>query len=437
MRSAYVSTLTHFARARDGAVAVIFGLSALVLFIAIGITLDASRAYNISNHVQNALDAAALAGARRLSLDEATDNDVRDTSLAYFAAQQSQFKINGAVVTTPVVSIDRPSSSVAMTADISMSSIAGPLSGLLSTIEFTERTSAVYLAKRVELALVLDITGSMCQPNPSPCTSGPKFDGLKSAVQDLVATLSNTTTSSGLVRVGVVPYSAAVNVGAYNNIVAHSPNAGDTCVIERDGAHAFSDAAATGSARIDSTSTSEFGFYACPDAPIIPLTNISNTSDRTALINGVWAMEASGWTAGHLGAAWGWYLLSPNWTSIWPTASDPKPYGNNVIKAVILMTDGVFNTSYRNGGGMFPNDPASTDVNTSGSSPNQTLTLCNNMKAAGLQIYTVAYMAPADAENLLKACGGGSNYYDAANSAQLTSAFQSIAEKLTSLSLKQ
>src|SRR5690606_38533810 len=55
-------------------------------------------------------------------------------------------------------------------------------------------------------------------------------------------------------------------------------------------------------------------------------------------------------TAGHLGLAWAWYMVSPNFASLWPSNSRPAAYGtDNLRKVVVLMTDGEFNTVYCNG----------------------------------------------------------------------------------------
>lgn len=429
-----MSAVARFRDETSGSIAIIFGLSAMVLMTVIGLTMDASRAYNISSRVQNALDSASLAAARKLSLDEGNDDEVRDVALAHFDAQKEQFKVWGAIASNPQVTIDRDQASVTMTADVAMSSIAGSLSSLLPNVSFSPSATSKFDVRRIELALVLDVTGSMCAPNPSPCTGGPKFDGLKKAVEDFVKIFANTTTSRGLVRMALVPYSGAVNVGSLKNTVAHSPNANDDCVVERDGPEAYTGVAALGNARLDTSNVADRPYYRCLSTRILPLSDVADATERTRLIEHANAMVAEGWTAGHIGAAWGWYMVAPSWSSIWPAESDPKPYSKDVIKAVVLMTDGDFNTAYRNGGTGSP-DPASTDVNAVGSSPYQATQLCSNMKAAGVQVFSVAYMAPPAAEALLKTCSGDANYYDAANAGQLQDSFRAIAEKLTSLKL--
>lgn len=58
---------------------------------------------------------------------------------------------------------------------------------------------------------------------------------------------------------------------------------------------------------------------------------------------------AAGGTAGHLGTAWGRNKLSHNWESVHPWASKPEASSPNVIKAIIVVTDGVFITSFAGG----------------------------------------------------------------------------------------
>jgi hypothetical protein len=131
-------------------------------------------------------------------------------------------------------------------------------------------------------------------------------------------------------------------------------------------------------------------------------------------------------------------MVSPNWSFLWPSESDPKPYGSKITKAVLLMTDGDFNVAYLNGGETVPwPNPGATDMLVEGSSPNQAKKLCDNMKAAGVVIYSVAFMAPPAAESLLRECAGNANYYDAATTPQLKQAFRDIANKLTSLTISQ
>ena len=74
---------------------------------------------------------------------------------------------------------------------------------------------------------------------------------------------------------------------------------------------------------------------------IVPL-----TSDRDKLKDAIDEFKASGTTAGQLGTAFAWYLISPNWSRcVAGEESAPAPYGTPKVKKIaILMTDGEYNT---------------------------------------------------------------------------------------------
>lgn len=152
-------------------------------------------------------------------------------------------------------------------------------------------------------------------------------------------------------------------------------------------------------------------------APVIPLTNSRSTLQ--AFFNGPNGNGPliGGGTPGHLGTAWAWYLLSPNWSSVWPTA--PAAYNSTTTKKyAILMTDGEYNEAY------YVNDTTSSPMSattsasaatlastcgsactlsgstvtfskpatsSSQSSINQALALCSAMKAQGITVITVGF----------------------------------------------
>src|SRR5690606_3753817 len=79
----------------------------------------------------------------------------------------------------------------------------------------------------------------------------------------------------------------------------------------------------------------------CPaNAAILPLSD-----DKAVLGSTVGSYTDGGSTAGHLGTAWGWYLVSPEWAGTSAEACRPAPYRDgHTIKAVVVMTDGIYNT---------------------------------------------------------------------------------------------
>lgn len=64
------------------------------------------------------------------------------------------------------------------------------------------------------------------------------------------------------------------------------------------------------------------------------------------------------------------------------------------------------------------------------SADTSTKKLCDEAKADGLTIYTIAFAAPSRGQQLLSYCASQpENYYDARNSAELIDAFKNIGEQ--------
>jgi Flp pilus assembly protein TadG/uncharacterized protein YegL len=78
-------------------------------------------------------------------------------------------------------------------------------------------------------------------------------------------------------------------------------------------------------------------------------------------------------------------------------------------KFIVFMTDG-------------DNNYSSADIKTKAT--------CDSAKSAGVQIFTVAFMAPSKGRALLQYCASSSShYYDAQNAADLVAAFKEIGDK--------
>ena len=168
----------------------------------------------------------------------------------------------------------------------------------------------------------------------------------------------------------------------------------------------------------------------------MPLTN-----DKTSLLNKVSGLSAAGGTAGHLGTAWAWYTLSPNWASLWPV-STPAAYGSaNLDKIANLMTDGEYNTQYdSNGISVNQNSYPTCSSAANGCSTTQARALCTAMKAKGIVIYTVGFQLGGNqtAIDTLNQCATEpGKFYSADNGDQLKQAFRDIVLKLSSLYLSK
>ena len=406
-----------FRRDERGAIAIIFALSLLMVVSCIGLAIDGARAYNVSARLHSALDSAALAAGKKLD-EGASDDTVEDTARSFFLAHWNALRIEGVTASEPKVAIVRNRNEVTVAVDVAVAATFAQVAGI-PKFAFTRDATVVVESKRIEVAMALDITGSM--------GGGGKIEALQDAARDVIDTLFAGNPAPGYVRIGLAPYSAALNAGSYAAAVSGGASV-DNCVFERDGANAYTEAAPSVEplGAEPSPASPANPQYMCPTASIQPLTD-----DRNLLRDSVRGYTASGWTAGHIGAAWAWYLLSPDW-SLWPAANRGLPYSDKrAVKSAILMTDGMFNTSYRNG------NQNSTDPTAVGSAPYQALQICAAMKARGITVYTVAFQATADAEALLQTCASPGSAFNATSNNELRQVFREIANRIAGLRLSR
>ena len=217
-----------------------------------------------------------------------------------------------------------------------------------------------------------------------------------------------------------------------------------TCVSERTGSENYSDASPT-SAKVGylygQVDGNETDVSSCPSNTIQPLTSTRKT--LTDLIDG---LRIGGGTAGQIGTAWGWYAVSPSFNSLWASAGAGE-YDPDLLKAVILMTDGEFNTPYASGvvardaGVNSGSNGDKINQNAANGSPfDQALALCAGMKVKGIVVYTVGFQVPADgaAADVMKNCATTTEHaYLPTSSTDLSQAFRDIGRDITRLRISK
>lgn len=399
------SLIRRFAISRDGAILPLFALMLLTLLISIGLAIDMARGTRLSVDAGGDLDAAALAAAKSLRLEDPDDAELLNLAKEYFDANFSEVSLTAREITAKV---DRINHGVTLIADLAIPTSIGGIVGI-DTIQVRKSAQAVYDVRDVEVSMMLDVSGSM---------AGTKIADLRAAAGELVDILLDANAKGSEHKVAIVPFATAVNAGSYASVIGTRfdsrgrayPGANTTCMSDRSGSNAFNDA---------DPRLGRFNMRAsvCPQAPVLPL-----TKNRDALKDRISRLRADGMTAGHLGIAWAWYLLSPNWSTLWPADSQPVAYSESEVqKVAILMTDGMFNQTYESA---------------NGSSETQARTLCTNMKQAGLTIFTVGFQAPAEVLPILQHCATSQqHFFDARSGDELRQTFRSIAERLNGLRL--
>ncbi len=187
--------LKRFAADRGGNTALIFALSAFPLLLAMGLAVDTSRAVHHRTKLANALDAAGLAAGASFFESE---NELEDIAEHYLAANL------GAEIYALTHDLDVSKMDETLHLSIKMD-VPTLFMGLVD-IDSTPMDVAADIVrknKKLEVALVLDNTGSM---------AGDKIDSLRDASEDLIGILFGDETQHPLLHVAIVPYVTAVNV---------------------------------------------------------------------------------------------------------------------------------------------------------------------------------------------------------------------------------
>lgn len=399
-------------RDERGSVTIIFSLSLVAMVLFMGLAIDYSRALAFYDRTQAALDAAALKTTKAMAEAATSDGELKVLAQTFF---DDAMKANGAVDAKldPVkVELNRVTETAALSVTGDVQTVVGKLVGIQSLKKGVAAT-AVGATKDIELGVMLDVSGSM---------KGGKIVALKRAAKDMVDILTTANSSTRKARIGLVPYSTSVNLGEFaakakgdsgkNGGKGKSQDDDDdgNCVSERKGANAFTDASPASGGLMGSKASN------CPDATITPLSD-----DKTALYAALDDYEADGSTAGHLGIAWAWYMVSSKWQDFWPGENLPKDDDpKKLVKAVVLMTDGMFNTEY--------------EKSANGKSAKQAEKLCAAMHEEGVTVFTVAFDAPDDVLPLFDQCASKREYaFNAKNGPALRKAFARIAQHLNDL----
>jgi Flp pilus assembly protein TadG len=414
-----LSNIKKFGSDERGTIAMMFGLTAFVLFWCVGLAIDGARAYTVNSRIAAAIDAAALAGARGMRLNNLNNAETEELTRKYFKLNFEATGGDYSMIDPPLppVYIDRTAGSVEIVAKAKVPTTFGAIGGI-DYMTIAKGSIAVFTSKDLEISLQLDLTGSMGADDGTGTT---KIASLRTATTDFIDIMLPDVATGQKVRIGLAPFDAGVNAGKYLGDVNGKRASARACTYERK--------SPTNQATDDLPIGQDVLLIAedvsrkfCPEAEVIAMTD-----DKVALKNAVKDYKAGDYTAGHLGTAWAYYLLSPKWATIWPSSSKPASYSdNNTRKIAVLMTDGVYNTV----GSLFGNEVKSRKF---------AKETCDAMKANGITVYTIGFkLDDPDAQATMQYCASGSDKaLLAENGAQLRGVFATIANQITSLRLTQ
>ncbi|MCI5060766.1 MAG: pilus assembly protein, partial [Alphaproteobacteria bacterium] len=459
-----------------GAIALTFGFMIPIVVGAVGVSVDISQAYLVKARLSSALDAAALAAAASGSDDE---GEIQDKVEEFIEANYPDDKIGTAFDID--VSLDGDELTVTASAVLDTAFV-----GVMGFDEITVDAETIVQreVRGLEVVMVLDNTGSM--------STNDNIGTLKDATANFIEILFESVDDPDLVRVGLVPYASSVNVGPYGLGVNYddddygdefvdppeddvyadyyngmNPYTGNDygideedleydesekgqwhgCVLtedypldteDHDGPwemyrhdynghdyYKFRDS-------YDGTLGDLYNAYYgpnryCPVQSIVPL-----TSDEDFLLDSAENMTASGATLGNFGMVWGWRVISPEEPFIEGSEYDDNEWD----KVILMMTDGVNTMS-----SVYSAYGRSNEHNIdAGDLDDRFAETCDNVKGAGILVYTVTFDdgVDDDTKDLYRDCASSvSNYHDAPTQDDLEDVFEQIARELSKLHIKQ
>ncbi|MBP9050704.1 MAG: hypothetical protein KBC88_00940 [Alphaproteobacteria bacterium] len=418
---------SRYFRETLGATAVVFALIIPVVVGSAGMAIDVANAYMVKQRLSHAIDAAALAAAAM----GGTNATAKVTS--FFNQNYPEEKIGATYGLTVTVS----GQNMTVTAQADYDTTFGRFMGI-DTITVTSSATVTREVLGLEVALVLDVTGSMSTNN--------NIGTLRTAATNFLNKLCPNTTCSSLVKIGIVPFATAVNVGPYG--LGKNPNGTtyDTAFVNNPNNRSFNQsqssqwwgcvlARSTPQDTQNSTSTWKWDMYrytpgnspnnGCNKSYILPLTGMKSTIQSR-----ITGLQASGNTLSNLGMVWGYRVLSPE-----APFREGAAWGEVKTKKVaLLMTDGDNNI----GDTYSAYGPWSNLRLTDHDLDVKLAATCENMKADGITIYTITFTSGINAatKNYFRNCASdASKYYDAPSQANLLDAFDRISRELSNIHL--
>jgi Flp pilus assembly protein TadG len=416
----------RFRSASQANVAITFAVVLIPLLGCVGAAVDYSRANYAKTAMQAAADATALTAAKSWAANGVSTTQLEQSVSTWFNGEFNGKDVNNVQVTSATSSSPN---SVTVTAT---GSVTTDFLGILGIKQLNVSVSSTAAwGMKLQLALVLDNTGSMAEYNKMPA--------LKTASHQLLQQLQNAATHPGDIEVAIIPFTTDVNVGHSNvngtslkwsytalngsfgstttSTVTVSNSGWSGCVADRDQNYDVQNTAPNAS-DVTTLYPADNPWLGCPPE-IMPLGH-----SWTPMNNLIDQMQPLGETNLTIGLVWGWQALTPG-SPLNAPASSP-----NTAKIIIFMTDG-FNTANRWTNVLFGSGTtAQIDA--------RTQLVCQNIKAAGITVYTVQIDTggASPPSTLLQNCASNvSKWFYLTNPGELVTTFGKIAANLSNLRL--
>lgn len=418
----------------NGNFAIMGAVAFLSLMLITGLATDSQNLVNKQQRLQSASDAIALAAYQ--------SGAVSQSELQAIAAEylENTYSANeGAGLS--VANIRRVDNRVVVTLAHDLSESARFFIPR-SNPQVSASSEAGNDSEAINIALVLDTTESM---------TGNRINTLKSASGRLLDQLEMFDNDD--LKVSVVPFGQYVNVGTnysaapwldvpedqtQNRCVSSVVTGTRSCT--RDGRQAtctvrtctrreqrqISWTGCVGSRNGTLETNPDFDGARVPGLILSCGTQMQPLTNNIGTVRSkIQSLSTRGETYLPSGLMWGWRTLDQDQPL---TEASVATVNEDVRKVMIFMTDGE-NTKSKSGTRHNGSAAGQTDL--------KTAQICQDMKAEGVEVFSIAYEVTDNAtRQLLESCASSlSQYFDAQNDAQLVQAFEDIGASLGSLRL--
>lgn len=472
---------SRFIKSESGSNLAYTAFIAIPLIGAVGVGTDAARGYLVRAKLSSALDSAALAGAKVVH-----DQDLLNQDVTYFFNSNFPPNYLDATISGPTIEVDTEAETVTVRASATLPTTFMRIFGL-NQVTVSAQTEVSRKTSYLDLVMSIDMSGSMSWGAPG---GGTRIEAARNAAVELVNVLYGDMETKGLLKIGIVPWNAKVNVTngtAYsagssqwvsvtpfknpvtgssqsqvyqpNNTVvpllAQPPANWKGCVYARysnNGVNDDGDAAvgdvlhANGDwvawqpigeegEPVSGGTCSSVPYWSssectpCLSHGIVPLAQ--SKSATLASINAL--VSPTGSTNIAQGLVWAWRVLVPAAPF---TEADPSPDGDRT-QAILLLTDGEHVAAYGDGyartwgGGSW----AQSQMNA------RLLEIAGNIKAQGILIYAIQFANGGGAlQDLMKQVASEPNapyYHYAPDSNALKTIFTEVANHLSKLRISK
>jgi len=424
----------------DGGITVLTVTTFLLMFVSAGMAVDFMRHEAFRAELQDALDRGVLAAASATqTIDEEltvrefmrTSNFIPDDVLLDVQQEHTSGRRD-----------------VSATAGYTFRTYFLKLVGI-PTLNVNVKSAAIEEIDKLEISLVLDISGSMRHDG--------RIGNLRTASKEFVTDVLGHSASSNFIN--LVPYAGHVNPGptlftALGGVRDHN----DSSCIEFDATDFATTSLLTGNhAQVPhfhywptAPATMDWGWCPSDNTSIAVANNVASelhlAIDNIRLHDGTGTMN---------GLKYGLGLLDPASQSLFSTLVTANEVSDEFVggpvawhkdksqKVIVLMTDGKITDQLRPDDA---NDAENATVHLLDNKPTykystqpdnvQTFSdLCTLAKANGVIVFTIAFEAPADAQTQMENCATSTSHYFEAYGTGLSDAFAAISFTLQKLKL--